>query len=260
VQPGGLPAQTIGKAKGHRIRFMANINSGYPVPNHNWTTLRDGVKFRGVELGSRASLLPLAYETRQIEFLGDSITASLRLLYATHKVDTPVTSSPETNWTEQTARALGLRAIVNGHGGQGITGGSTDGTPPAQQAFGSVCAGVKWQPETKPEVVVVYQGTNDGAFTAGAYQEYLAVIRRAYPRACIFAVVPFAKANHAPAIRTAVTGLGDPQIFFLDYSLAFNAATDMSDGLHFNPTGAAKMGARLAGDIRKQLPPLFPGR
>ena len=243
LQPGVPPER-------HHIRFMTNINSGYPTATRNWVTQRDGVRFQGLHIARGASLLPLPPLPGSIEFLGDSITAGLRVLYtAASNDDSPAAAAPELNWTESASRALGLRALVNGHGGQGITASATDGTPPALEAFPFVFNGTPWSPRPAPDLVVVYQGTNDSAFSTAQYQAYLSAIRAAYSNAWIVAIVPYLRPAHAVPIRSAVDTLADPRIRFLDYSAAFRD-TDTSDGLHFNPAGALAMGQRLVDDIR----------
>jgi lysophospholipase L1-like esterase len=104
----------------------------------------------------------------------------------------------------------------------------------------------------EPSVVVVYQGTNDPAFTAQQYRDYLALIRSAYPAARIAAIAPYQRPAHVLPIRAAVEALTDPLICFLDYSSAFDAA-DTGDGSHFNLGGASRMSHRLAGDIRERM-------
>jgi len=233
----------------HLVRFMANVESGYPMRNNNWTTRRDAVKFLGAQLGRGESLPPSPSNPDTIEFLGDSITASLRLLFTASTPDGPVSSAPEANWTEHASRLLGLRAVVNGHGGQGINCGSTDGAPPANLAFPHIFEGAGWSPSQHPKVVVVYHGSNDGAFTPEQYQSYLATLRAAYPDAQLFAVVPHRANRHAPAIQAAVRAMADRGTNFLDYSDAISLP-DLSDGLHLNPGGAVRLGLRLANDIQ----------
>ncbi len=248
VRPAGEPPYPDVCSNRHHVRVLTNIESGYPVRNENWTTRRDAVRFAGARLAAGAALRPVPGNPRRIEFLGDSLTAGLGILY-TAAGRRMADAAPELNWPELTTRLLGRRALVNGHGGQGITSPSTDGAPVAGAAFPYVYQGVPWQPAIPPETVVIYQGTNDAAVTPDQYAAYLRIIRAAYPAARLVAIAPN-RTPHAPAIRAAVAAVADPRVAFLDYSAAF-PEEDTNDGIHFNPGGAIHMGLRLADDLAK---------
>ena len=257
--PSGTPPFATVRSNVHDVRFMANIESEYPTLYDNYTNHRDNLKFTGVALNAGGALLTAVPCQDTIEFLGDSITGSLGLLYTASSGYSSAVAAPEIGWPEKVSQFLGLRAAVNGHGGQGITTAGTDGTPIANSAFGFVYAGTAWNPAYKPRVVIVYQGTNDGSITTNQYQTYLSTIRTAYPAAWIFAVVPYQKPAHITPIQAAVTNLADGKIVYRDYSAAFTVNTDTSDGTHFNPGGAVRMAAKLAGDIRASVPTIAGG-
>jgi lysophospholipase L1-like esterase len=253
--PSGSPSFAAPvRSSRHRLRVMANCDAGNGGAN-NWTSLQGAFKLVGIEVDGGAVSLALPASPDQIEFLGDSITAGVRVLFATGASDTPAVNSPEINWTEYVAQLLGLKAVVNGHGQQGITTTGADGAPVANTAFPLVYSGVSWNPSTKPAVVVIYQGTNDGSITQAAYQTFLGTIRTAYPSAYIFAVVPHNKTGLTTNISAAVTAMADSRIFYLNYSSGVISTTvDQCDSIgHLNPGGCVTLAAKLASDIRTQL-------
>jgi len=251
------PASSVppgAKITRHTVRFLGVMDGGYLTKINNWQSLEGAVVFRGVILEPGESLFALPSSAPQIEFLGDSITAGLAMV-RDRNLPTygPPDQYPEGNWPEWTARWLGMRPVVTGFGGQGITHGGTGGVPSAPDAFGFVYQGKEWTPATKPAVVVIYQGTNDSEIQAPQYQAFLSKVRTAYPDAFLFAVVPHDRGKHAAAIQAAVQDSKDPRIFFLDYSQDVIGPADKADSCHLNPGGAVRLATRLAGDIRSRI-------
>lgn len=247
----------------HLVRCWTIIPS---VDFSQWSTLNGGCKFLGVRCASPEMALPaLPAPSPAIEFLGDSITASLRLYYTGHDWwddhvagvegdwrTCPTQQSPVRNWTWHTARLLGMHPIVTGFGGQGLTTTSSTGAPPAADAFPFIYADTPWNPPAQPRVVVIYHGTNDPEFTEEQYYHYLRLIRRTYPAADIFAVCPYLKTNFAPLIHRATQRAGD-HVHFADYSSGIFTPADTVDGIHLNPSGALRLAVQLAGDIARVI-------
>lgn len=262
LRPDNLPETAkANQAYWHMVRCWTIIASADPT---QWAKQNGACKFLGVSCASPDAVLPALPEvTAAIEFLGDSITASLRLLYTGHDgwdsrdretnhisdwLSGQDHQNPVLNWTWHTARLLGLQPIVTGFGGQGITVAGTIGAPPAAEAFPCVYDGAPWNPPVQPRIVVIYHGTNDPSLTEEQYHAYLRVIRTAYPRADIFAICPHAQARFASPIRAAAHQAGD-HVWFFDYSSGVITPEDTSDGGHLNPSGALRLAVRLAGDI-----------
>ena len=249
--PKDSPPFAVVSGRPHIVRFWIGTHSLYQTDatGKQWTTLEGGCRFVGVTLvGGR--LIPIPYASRQIEFLGDSITQGLRLLYTGTDDDTA--QIPHSNWPQYVADMLGMRPVVTGFGGQGLTTTGTCGAPPADEAFPYVYDGVKWEPLVKPKVVVIYHGTNDEVSPQEfetCYTTYLATVIRAYPSARIFAVCPHDKTQYAAAIGNAVASLEDRKILFLDYSSDVLSPDDTCDGCHLNPGGAVALAIRFANDI-----------
>jgi len=249
----------------HMVRCWTIIASADP---NQWKTLNGGCKFVGIRCESPDAVLPpLPSPLSTIEFLGDSITQSLRLLYNgldgwdTRDLQTGLIHEwrssqdhqhPVLNWPWQAAKLLGVYPIVTGFGGQGLTHIGTIGAPPAIQAFPYAYAGTPWRPSIEPQAVVIYHGTNDGDFGHELYLDYLKAIRAAYPNADIFAICPHPKGSLAMPIRKAAEAMDD-RVHFLDYSTGVIAPADTSDSCHLNPSGAMHLAVRLAGDIHRVI-------
>jgi len=254
--PAGKPPFAAVSSACHLVRFWVAAHSLYltPARGQQWATLVGACRFKGVCLGG-GELVSLPYCSNQIEFIGDSITQGLRLLY-TGTDDDIGTQMPYANWPQIVADLLGLKPIVTGFGGQGISATGTCGAPPVNTAFPFVYDGAAWTPSVKPKFVIIYHGTNDGipetAFQAG-YTMLLETVRQAYPSARIFAVCPHNIIRYAGAIKNAVAAANDPGIVFLDYSHGVIAASETCDGCHLNPGGAVRLGAKLAQDIAERL-------
>lgn len=250
--PDGQPPSAVVASRYHLVRAWIATHSLYltSVSGTQWNTLEGGCRFIGAHLQG-GDLLPLPYHPAQIEFLGDSITQGLRLLFTGADDDTGQ-QIPYANWPQYTADLLGMKPVVTGFGGQGLTTSGTCGAPPAHLALPLIHGGARWEPPVEPRLVVIYQGTNDGATPQvfeSCYTAYLSAVRGAYAQTVIFAVCPHLKANYAAAIEHAVNSSHDKKILFLDYSSGVIAAEDTCDGCHLNPGGAVALAARLARDI-----------
>jgi lysophospholipase L1-like esterase len=233
----------------HRVRVILSIESGYPSANNNYTTLRDACVFKGVSLTSGKNLTKIAPNTNRIEFIGDSLTAGLRVLYTGS--DNPAAGAPEINFPEIVARSLGVMPVVMAHGGQGITTSGTDGFPAATASWRKAASGVDYSPAVEPIAVVIYYATNDSSFSQAQYSALLSAVRTSCPDAIIFAVVPYNQSSKAATIQAAVNA-GDADMVYLDYSAVIVSA-DTTDGTHQNPGGAVKIATDLASDIAAEF-------
>jgi lysophospholipase L1-like esterase len=233
----------------HTVRLLPSIESGYPSANNNYTTLRDAAVFSGVTLQAGKNLTKIAPNTNRIEFIGDSLTAGLRVLYTS--TDNPAAGAPEINWPELVARSLGVMPVVMAHGGQGITTSGTDGFPAATASWRKAASGVDYSPSVEPVAVVIYYATNDSSFSQAQYTALLDAVRASCPNAIIFAVVPYNQSAKAATIQAAVNA-GDANMVYLDYSSVIVSA-DTTDGTHHNPGGATKIATDLASDIAAEF-------
>lgn len=247
----------------HLVRFWVASHSLYQTPEagKQWETQDGGCRFLGVKLED-GDLVPLPYVKEQIEFIGDSITQGLRLLYTGKDDDNGKDNAdtgqqePFVNWPQLTADRLSVKPVVTGFGGQGLSTPGTCGAPPANAAFPFVFKDVPWVPPVQPKAIVIYQGTNDG-IPAPAFQNdyfsYLQSIRKAYPAALILAVCPHNVGRYASAIQSAVTKMVDSRIVFLDYFSGVIAPKETSDGCHLNRDGAVRLAARVTKDLQDRF-------
>jgi lysophospholipase L1-like esterase len=256
AEPKGAPPFAQPSSAYHVVRVWVATHSLYrtAAAGRQWSTLDGACRFRGVSLPG-GELIPLPYCGDQIEFLGDSITQGLRLLY-TGADDDIGQQLPYANWPQYVADLLNLKPVVTGFGGQGLSTPGTCGAPPVGAAFPFVYRDVPWVPQVAPKVVVIYQGTNDhlpaDAFRT-AYAALLREVRERYRSAALVAVCPNRKGEYAAAIAGAVAELADRGIVFLDYSSGVISPGETSDGGHLNPGGAVRLATRLAADIRTHL-------
>jgi lysophospholipase L1-like esterase len=189
-----------------------------------------------------------------IEFLGDSITEGINV-WVTHAGQaTPCwRSDGRLAYASQAAQLLGAEWRQVGFGRQGLLIGGNGGVPVANDSFNWIYQGVArdgWQ----ADMVVINQGTNDGAASAAsfrpAYANFIGTVRAGYRTAKIVAMRPFGGA-HAAEIRAEVdarTAAGDTRIFFLD-TTGWLSAADYTDGVHPNAAGSAKAAQALAAAI-----------
>ena len=252
TMPSGTPPFAGVSSRCHMARFWIACPSLYQtnVSGSQWTALVGACKFIGINLNG-GTIAALPYSSKQIEFLGDSITQGLRLLYTGSDDDTGI-QTPYANWPQYVADMLGMKPVVTGFGGQGLFVSGTCGAPPANDAFPYIYDDATWNPLVKPQAVVIYHGTNDGVSPQEfeyRYTAYLTTVRKAYPSAKIFAVCPHNRTHYTDAVKNAVTAAKDAGITFLDYSTGVIAVNETCDGCHLNPGGAVALAIQLARDI-----------
>ena len=95
-------------------------------------------------------------------FFGDSITEGIRALSL---ATGPTGADGTASWAYQTARAFGANADQAGFGGTGILNpAGSGGVPTALLTFGYNFEGSPYTSSFIPQVVVINEGTNDGAY------------------------------------------------------------------------------------------------
>lgn len=207
--------------------------------------LASAVIFKGLVLDADGRTLPLpAPSDLRMEFYGDSITQGVRAL--SMAIGT-TGSDGAADYAFLTAVAFGAEANQVGFGRQGIIRTGDGDVPPAPESFGWNFKGSRADPAFIPQVVVVNQGTNDGAYPSNqfepAYRAYIAEIRKAYPKAAIFCMRPFG-GYHAEDIRRAAASLKDSKIFYVD-TTGWLTASDYTDGVHPTVAGHLKAARKL---------------
>lgn len=192
-----------------------------------------------------------------MEFLGDSITEGVIVNEGRAGVlpgipfTWPWLADARQSYAAQTALALGAEWRQVGFGATGLKRAGSGGAPGALEAFDffhAACPRDKWQ----PDVVVINQGTNESSVPEPEYQgfygQYLARIRRAYPKAKLVALRPFVGAQEA-AIKASVSACnaaGDAKVYYLDSTGWY------SGPLHPNTEGSAALAERLVHGLKAQ--------
>jgi lysophospholipase L1-like esterase len=252
----------------HRIKiWAAGIDESAPS---QWTALSGAVKFAGLMVDTASTILSASSLMDTIEFVGDSITASVRLLYTGGASDQTV-MDPTINFPEIVCELLGCQPIVCGFGRQGLTITGNGGVPVANTAFPFIYSGVAWNPTVKPKVLVNLLETNDALFGVDtttfqtAYQTFLSTLRSQYPTTIIINVaMPNINDMHfgySAAISAATSAAGNG-FYFADAStgvLSAAAGVDYSDNFaHWNPGGAVKFANWLASQIKTVINAVSP--
>lgn len=218
----------------------------------------NGYPFNGVTLSAGGALLSATLNPPgSIEFLGDSLTASVALLPGGFGVANQFSAI---NFPQQTAARLGLRPVVRGFGATGLNIGGSGGVPKCADNFPFVYAGQAYTPATMPRLVVLLLGTNDAlqgvssATFAPLYTAFVAQVKAARPGARIVCVVPPACAVFASAIQSAAATHGAT---FLNYggTLALSSANSDfgSDNIHLSVGGSNRLANRLVSDTAPLL-------
>lgn len=191
-----------------------------------------------------------------MEFLGDSITEGVIVNEGRAGVlpgipfTWPWLADARRSYAAQTALSLEAEWRQVGFGATGLVHGGSGGAPGALAAFDFFYAGCPrdtWQ----PDVVVINQGTNDPPSPeyTGLYRQYLALIRKAYPKAKLVALRPF-NGSHGDDINAAVAACnaaGDTKVYYLD------SAGWYSGPVHPNGEGSAALAEKLVRALKTQV-------
>lgn len=244
----------------HTVMLMVR---GLDEHQSRWTPpLVASVTFTGFGLAKGGKLEKPLPEWKKpalsIEFLGDSITEGVVVNEGRAGVvegipfTWPWLADARLSYAGQTATRLGAAWRQVGFGATGLARAGSGDAPGALDSFNFFYAGCP-RDDWQPDVVIVNQGTNEGSMPANEYQplyaRYLAMIRKAYPKAKIVALRPFCGAQEA-AIQAAVkacNAAGDSNAHYID-------TTGWYDGpLHPNIAGSAALADKLASALKTQV-------
>lgn len=273
-------------AGAHTLRVWVDglyEGAGAPWANTDeWTSKGGALSFVGLTVGTGVALTTAAAPSvGEIEFLGDSITASVRLLYTGSGSSDQTVMDSAAAWPQKVCDSLGTSGsylpIVRGFGGTGLTVAGSGGVPASGTNFPYCYAGQAYTPPRDPKAVVLYLGTNDGGSTQSAlqsaYLSYLQQIRTARPTSKVLVIIPAICTDfRKTAIQGAFTSWADAASALYDGSgtaiyiggTGIGAATaDTTDGIHLNATtGTTKMANAVTAQLNTLLgltPALTPG-
>ncbi|MGQ4385758.1 GDSL-type esterase/lipase family protein [Streptomyces sp. SAS_270] len=223
---------------------------------NRWTPpLETGVVLTGLRLDKGARLLPQHRPpTRRLAFYGDSITQGVMALC---EVNTSDCADGTAAYPTLVADRLGASLTQVGFGRQGVIQTGNGGVPAAGDAYGWNYAESRADSDRRADVIVVNQGTNDAASTAGdfrsAYRSYLEELRAAAPHARILALRPF-NGTHAEDIAAVVDQLADQCVEFVDTTGWLSLEDgDFNGTVHPNTQGHSKVADRLSAVILSAL-------
>jgi hypothetical protein len=168
----------------------------------------------------------------------------------------PRFSDGRRSWAYQSALLAGAEPRTVGFGRLGLSINANGGVPPALQSFPWIYAGAPVDGPA-PDIAVVNLGTNDGSRVSGEvfgslYRAYLEAIRKAYPGAWILCLRPFNGA-HAAVIESAVSGLGDAKIRYVNTAGWIDAEKHTTDKVHLNLEGNQTAAQKLAPILKELL-------
>jgi lysophospholipase L1-like esterase len=254
----GEVAESVELAKGLENKAHALMLFVQDLDEHQprWSPpLTASVTFLGIDVAEGKLVDPPAEPKLKIEFLGDSITEGVLVHHRQPGKTWPWLGDGRIAYPTQTAERLKAQWRQCGFGALGVTRPGNGGVPPDSfNFFYQDCPRDAWE----ADVVVVNQGTNDGAAAAdpfrAAYGKLLDEIRKAYPHAQIAALRPFA-GTHAADIAAEVkvrNDAGDTEVYFID-STGWLESGDFTDGVHPNVRGSGKAADKLAAALRETL-------
>jgi lysophospholipase L1-like esterase len=218
----GEPQATVVAQAGLHTYLLANgLTAGrHEVEVYRRTEASQGVTtFRGFDFGAGQLLPPPPPKTRQIEFIGDSITCG----YGNEGATATCSFSPETenhslSYASIAARALAAEASTVAWSGKGIIYNyDQDKTNPMPTLYDRALPDDDssiWEFSVPADAVVINLGTND--FSTGddpslelfrdAYVALLSRIREVYPAAYILCTVgPMLSGSDLDAARAGIS-------------------------------------------------------
>jgi lysophospholipase L1-like esterase len=201
--------------------------------------------------------------SKQILFIGDSITQGVRSRNADADYDSSNGDDSTLAFSTLTANALGYDLANVGFGRLGITVIGNGGIPIAPYSVGYVCEGVPVDPGFQPDLIVIHLGTNDWnpdtiTFDYN-YRLMLSTLRGLHRTAAIICLIPFGgfdKNQITDAVNSYTQTTGDTNTHLVDASdwididvNTWKPTADTTDGLHPNAQGHQKAADKLVDTI-----------
>jgi lysophospholipase L1-like esterase len=247
----------------HTLRLVVK---GFREWERRWDPpLETNIVFRGISLPQDGKLLdPPARPARLIEYVGDSITEGVLVLYDSAQGPAvrdrwPQYSDGRRTWAYQSALSLGAEPRIVGFGRLGLTIQANGGVPPGMYSYPLIYGGVVIDTNRQPDAIVVNMGTNDGRASgevfAPLYKAYIDTIRKQYPQSTIFCLRPFA-GTHGEVIRRVVGATregGDEKVIFVDTTGWIDRDAHTTDKVHLNLEGNRIAAEKLVSILKKEM-------
>ena len=244
-----IVASTITIATGlsygkHIIKIVA---SGIDETDDTWNKGR-GILFNGYTVDLGGTAIPYVPKLKPILFIGDSITAGVRVLGT---VGNAAMGAGEQAYPHITCNLLQALPIQVGFGATGVTHAG-NGNVPSAINFVDYMMGDKYENAEYPVAIVVNQTTNDtGVATSTvktAYQALVTKLQAKYTHVPIFCVDPFTSHEFSTQISEVVTATpGTYYVPTTDWGIT------TTDALHPNVDGHITAGTKLAEFIKYTL-------
>ena len=183
---------------------------------------------------------------------GDSITEGVLTLGGSQRSDTDHNDASVV-YSFALARLLGTEIGVVGFGATGLSRGGSGGVPALGVSWNQLWDGVPRSFTPRPDLIVMNEGTNDGANNITAsYATVLNNLLMACPLTPIAVMLPFNGAE-AVCLKAAIAASNNPALItYIDTTGFYNQS--LGGALH--PTGPNDVG-RLAPQIARKLRPLL---
>ena len=252
-----IPAATMGNSD-VPFHLLEVVVKSVTETQNRWNAGPSGrVVFAGLTLGNGASVALPGAAPRTVLVYGDSIAEGVRTLGESAANDTD-RNDARMGWALGLAVLLGAEVGVVGFGGQGISVGGSGNVPTLGSSWNQLYAGVSRNFQSRPDLVVINIGTNDGGTdTVAAMTTLLNNISSACPGTPVAVVRPFNGAQ-AANLQAAVAACANPGACrFVDSNGMFSTSYG-ADSLNLHPSGPNNVGL-IAPALAVALRPLIAG-
>ena len=185
---------------------------------------------------------------------GDSITEGVLTLGGTQHYDTD-RNDATVCWSFRLGALLGAEVGVVGFGATGLSRGGSGGVPALGTSWSQLWSGVPRAFSPPPDLIVLNEGTNDGANDITApFTAVLDDLLAACPATPIAVLLPFDGAQ-GTNLRAAIAACADPaRVHFVDTTGFYDTA--YGGGLHpTGPNDVARVAPRVAAHLRPLIAP-----
>jgi hypothetical protein len=234
-------ASGIDNTKEHFIRMVVSSIYQYEDVWNNFI----GLAIKGIAVDSGGIIDPVSPNNRIGLYIGDSITAGVRVLGVP---ETPDHDCAEQNYVYNCCKSLNAANIRAGFGGTSVDQGGSGGVPLAIEFINNLMNGVHLDEDAmpSPDFIAINMGSNGANSDPTTFQlDYLQLIKCLqikYSGVPIFCIRPFG-GFHESDIEAVLT---DPSASDCIYVDTTGWGITYSDGLHPDVAGSLVAGQKLA--------------
>ena len=249
------PSADLSAAPWHLLEMVVKSTS---ETINRWNTAQPGsaVRFSGLSLAPGAAAQRPMAAPWSILSLGDSLTEGVRTVNQTATNDTD-RNDATLGWSYAMRNLLGAEVGVVGFGATGFTVTGSGGVPALPSTYNLVLSGVPRAPNAPPNLIVINEGTNDGANVTAAAMSVLNGLIAQYPDVPIALMVPFNGSHAADLAAAAQTCTRPALVHLVSTNGLLNPAYGI-DSFGVHPTGPNNLGV-LAPRLASILEPILIG-